>query len=68
LFLILFNKFFYFTGYYLIALLVLLILTNIFMFFFEKSYKSFNPKHTKSGFYRGKYGVIYYYFANSNEK
>jgi len=64
LFLFVFNQFFYFTGLYLIALLVLLILTNIFMHFFEKSYKSFSPKHSKSGFYRGKYGVIYYYFAD----
>jgi len=64
LFLFVFNQFFYFTGLYLIALLVLLILTNIFMHFFEKSYKDFKPKHSKSGFYRGKYGVIYYYFAS----
>jgi len=64
LFLFVFNKLFYFNGLYLIALLVLLIITNIFMFFFEKSYKSFSPKHSKSGFYRGKYGVIYYYFAS----
>jgi len=63
LFLFVFNQFFYFNGWYLIALLVLLILTNIFMHFFEKSYKSFSPKHSKSGFYRGKLGVIYYYFA-----
>jgi len=63
LFLLVFNKFFYFNGWYLIGLLVILILTNIFMHFFEKSYKDFKPTHSKSGFYRGKYGVIYYYFA-----
>jgi len=68
LFLLVFNKFFYFTGWYLIGVAMLLIATNIFMHFFEKTYKDFRPKHSKSGFYRGKLGVIYYYFANSNEK
>jgi len=67
LFLLVFNKLFYFNGWYLIALALFLIATNIFMQFFEKAYKSFNPKHTKSGFYRAKYGVIYYYFANSKQ-
>jgi len=71
LFFVLFNKLFYFNGWYLIGLVAVLIATNIFMFFFQKTYQSFNPKHSKSGFYRGKYGVIYYYFATPsflNEK
>jgi len=63
LFLLLFNKVFYFNDLYLIGIAILLIATNIFMLFFEKSYKSFNPKHSKSGFYRAKYGVVYYYFS-----
>jgi len=63
LFLLLFNKVFYFNGLYLIGVAILLMATNIFMYAFEKAYKSFNPKHSKSGFYRAKYGVIYYYFA-----
>jgi len=66
LFLLVFNKIFYFNGLYLFNLAMLLIGTNIFMHFFERAYKSFNPKHIKSGFYRAKYGVIYYYFANSS--
>jgi len=66
LFLLVFNKIFYFNGLYLFNLAMLLIGTNIFMHFFEKAYKSFNPKHIKSGFYKAKYGVIYYYFANSS--
>jgi len=71
LFIFIFNKFFYFNGLYLLGLVAVLIATNIFMFFFQKTYQSFNPKHSKSGFYRGKYGVIYYYFATPsflNEK
>ena len=64
LFLVFFNKFFYFNGFYLIGVAVLLIATNLFMQFFEKTYQSFNPKHTKSGFYRAKLGVVYYYFAS----
>jgi len=64
LFFVLFNKIFYFNGLYLLGLLVILILTNLFMHFFEKTYQSFNPKHSKSGFYRAKLGVVYYYFAS----
>jgi len=64
LFLFVFNKIFYFNGLYLIGVAVLLIATNIFMHVFEKTYKSFNPTHSKSGFYRAKYGVVYYYFAS----
>jgi len=64
LILIFFNKFFYFNGWYLIGLVAVLIATNLFMQFFEKSYKDFKPTHSKSGFYRAKYGVVYYYFAS----
>ena len=63
LFLFVFNKLFYFNGIYLISIILVLIIANILMHFFEKTYKYFNPKHNKSGFYRAKYGVIYYYFA-----